>query len=108
MCSRTRSRCRSPCTTWARGGNGSPRTRAPRRSPTDRCTHHRARRVAHSVTHHGVTVEDPYAWLRDPGYPQVNDPDVLGYLNAENAYFEAAMTNDELNSNIGGLRRLVA
>ena len=40
---------------------------------------------------HGVTVEDPYAWLRDPGYPQVNDPDVLGYLNAENSYFEAAM-----------------
>jgi oligopeptidase B len=26
-----------------------------------------ARRVAHSVTHHGVTIEDPYAWLRDPG-----------------------------------------
>lgn len=50
-----------------------------------------ARRVAHSVTHHGVTIEDPYAWLRDPAYPQVNDPDVLGYLNAENAYFEAAM-----------------
>jgi oligopeptidase B len=50
-----------------------------------------ARRVAHSVTHHGVTIEDPYAWLRDPAYPQVNDPDVLGYLKAENAYFEAAM-----------------
>jgi N-methylhydantoinase A len=43
-----------------------------------------ARRVAHSVTHHGVTIEDPYAWLRDPAYPRVNDPDVLGYLNAEN------------------------
>ena len=28
---------------------------------------------------------------RDPGYPQVKDPDVLGYLNAANAYFEAAM-----------------
>ena len=26
-----------------------------------------------------------------PAIPQVNDPDVLGYLNAENAYFEAAM-----------------
>jgi len=41
-----------------------------------------ARRVAHSVTHHGVTIEDPYAWLRDSAYPQVNDPDVLGYLKA--------------------------
>jgi oligopeptidase B len=50
-----------------------------------------ARSTAHSATYHGVTIEDPYAWLRDPGYPQVNDPDVLGYLNAENAYFEAAM-----------------
>ena len=50
-----------------------------------------ARRVAHSFMHHGVTIEDPYAWLRDPAYPQVNDPEVLGYLNAENAYFEAAM-----------------
>ena len=46
---------------------------------------------AHSVTHHGVTIEDPYAWLRDPAYPEVNDPDVLGYLKAENTYFEAAM-----------------
>ena len=26
-----------------------------------------APRVAHSFTHHGVTIEDPYAWLRDPG-----------------------------------------
>ena len=50
-----------------------------------------ARRVAHSVTHHGVTIEDPYAWLRDPAYPQVNDPDVIGYLSVENTYFEAAM-----------------
>ena len=45
----------------------------------------------HSFTHHGVTIEDPYAWLRDPGYPEVTDTDVLAYLNAENAYFEAVM-----------------
>ena len=57
-----------------------------------------ARRVAHSVTHHGGTIEDPYAWLRDPAYPQVNDPDVLGYLKAENAYFEAAMSRVEGSS----------
>ena len=42
-------------------------------------------------THHGVTVEDPYAWLRDPDYPKVGAPDVLAYLEAENAYFDAAM-----------------
>ena len=45
----------------------------------------------HSVTHHGVTLEDPWHWLRDPGYPTVEDPDILAYLNAENRYFEAAM-----------------
>ncbi len=37
---------------------------------------------------HGVTLEDPYYWLQDPNYPTVDDPDVLAYLNAENAYFE--------------------
>lgn len=50
-----------------------------------------AKRVPHSVTHHGVTIDDPYTWLRDPGYPNVSDPDVLAYLTAENDYFEAAM-----------------
>ena len=51
-----------------------------------------AERRPHSVTHHGVTVDDPWHWLRDPGYPSVEDPDVLAYLNAENQYFEAMMS----------------
>src|SRR5687768_1473229 len=50
-----------------------------------------ADRRPHSSTHHGITVDDPYSWLRDPGYPEVTNQDVLAYLNAENAYFEAAM-----------------
>jgi oligopeptidase B len=45
----------------------------------------------HSFTTHGVTIEDPYAWIKDPGYPEVTDPDVLAYLAAENAYFESVM-----------------
>ena len=45
----------------------------------------------HSYGAHGHKLSDPWAWLRDPGYPKVEDPDVLGYLKAENAYFEAAM-----------------
>lgn len=45
----------------------------------------------HSFTHHGITIEDPWAWLRDPGYPDVQDKDVLAYLEAENAYFDAIM-----------------
>ena len=45
----------------------------------------------HQFTAHGVTIDDPWAWLKDPGYPEVTDPDVLAYLEAENAYFEAVM-----------------
>jgi oligopeptidase B len=44
-----------------------------------------------SVTHHGITVTDDYAWLRDPGYPEVTDCEVLAHLEAENAWFEARM-----------------
>ena len=50
-----------------------------------------ADRRPHSVTHHGVTITDDWAWIRDPGYPEVSDEDVLSYLKAENAYFEAVM-----------------
>jgi oligopeptidase B len=45
----------------------------------------------HSFEHHGIKVEDPYHWLRDPGYPEVTDESVLDYLKAENAYFESVM-----------------
>jgi len=45
----------------------------------------------HSFTAHGHTVEDPWAWLKDPAYPDVTDKDVLAYLAEENAYFEAVM-----------------
>jgi oligopeptidase B len=44
-----------------------------------------------SVTHHGIAVSDDYAWLRDPGYPEVTDKAVLAHLEAENAWFEARM-----------------
>jgi oligopeptidase B len=50
-----------------------------------------AERRTHSSTNHGVSIEDPWHWLRDPGYPQVEDVDVLEYLKAENEYFEASM-----------------
>src|SRR6478735_5414806 len=44
-----------------------------------------------TMTHHGITVSDEYAWLRDPGYPEVTDKAVLAHLEAENAWFEARM-----------------
>ncbi|WP_298168886.1 S9 family peptidase [Novosphingobium sp.] len=50
-----------------------------------------AAKKPHSFTHHGVTIEDPYNWLRDPGYPEVTDTEVLTHLEAENAWFEARM-----------------
>ncbi|NIJ65103.1 oligopeptidase B [Sphingomonas leidyi] len=45
----------------------------------------------HSFTRHGVTIEDPWAWLKDPAYPNVADKDVLAYLEEENGYFEKVM-----------------
>ena len=36
-------------------------------------------------------MEDPYAWLKDPSYPTVDDAAVLAHLEAENAWFEAQM-----------------
>ena len=51
----------------------------------------RAEQRPYSYERHGQVVEDPWHWLRDPGYPEVADRDVLAYLEAENAYFEAAM-----------------
>src|ERR1051325_9910567 len=50
-----------------------------------------APRRPYSYERHGVRVEDPWHWLKDESYPVVDDEDVLAYLRAENAYYEAAM-----------------
>ena len=50
-----------------------------------------AERRAHTFSHHGIDVEDPYFWLKDQSYPKVDDPDVLAYLRLENEYFNAFM-----------------
>ncbi len=50
-----------------------------------------AARKPHQFERHGYRIDDPYAWLRDPGYPEVTDKEVLAYLTAENAYFEHQM-----------------
>ena len=46
-----------------------------------------AARRPHSFERHGVKIEDPWHWLRDAKYPNVDDADVLTYLKDENAYF---------------------
>jgi len=54
-----------------------------------------AERRPTSFTRHGVTVTDDYAWLRDPGYPEVTDAAVLSHLEAENAWFADAMAGQQ-------------
>ncbi len=56
-----------------------------------------ARRQPHVSQHHGFTLSDDYAWLRAPNWQEVMrdparlDPTIWAYLEAENAYTEAAM-----------------
>ena len=50
-----------------------------------------AAKKPHTYSHHNIVVSDDYAWLRDPGYPQVKDPEILAHLKAENAWFEHRM-----------------
>ncbi|OYW50567.1 MAG: S9 family peptidase [Novosphingobium sp. 28-62-57] len=50
-----------------------------------------AAKQPHTFSHHGLTVTDDYAWLRDPGYPEVTDKAVLAHLEAENGWFESRM-----------------
>jgi len=45
----------------------------------------------YSYSRHGITIEDPYHWLKDESYPVIDDEDVLDYVKAENAWFEAQM-----------------
>lgn len=57
----------------------------------------RAERLAHTISQLGRTREDPYHWMRDENWQDVmRDPSVLRedirrYLEAENAYTEAAL-----------------
>src|SRR5947209_5970839 len=56
--------------------------------PTSLPSPPKAEQRPYSYERHGVTIEDPWHWLRDPKYPEVTEPDVLAYLHAENDYFE--------------------
>jgi oligopeptidase B len=56
-----------------------------------------APRRPHSLHRHGITVVDDYAWLKDENWqevlhdPSMLDPDIRGYLEAENAYAESLL-----------------
>jgi len=55
-----------------------------------------AERRQHATTHHGITRQDPYHWLRAENWQEVmQDPsslpaDIRSYIEAENAYFAEA------------------
>jgi len=55
-----------------------------------------AKQVATERIHHGDAVIDPYTWLTEP-----KDPEVIAYLEAENAYTEAR------TADLAGLRSAV-
>ena len=50
-----------------------------------------AKKIPHTTVRHGVTMTDEYHWLKDQGYPTIDDQPVLDYVKAENAYFDAVM-----------------
>ncbi|PYT03573.1 MAG: oligopeptidase B, partial [Acidobacteria bacterium] len=49
-----------------------------------------AKKIPHTTTVHGVTLSDDYFWMRDK-----KNPEVISYLEAENAYTAAAMKPTE-------------
>ena len=49
----------------------------------------------HSFEHHGITVEDPWHWLKDQDYPKIDDEDVLAYLKEENRWYEQNMADQK-------------
>ncbi len=60
-----------------------------------------AQKIEHTQTHHGITITDPYHWLKDSDYPKVDDGAVLDYLKAENAYYQSFLApNSELVESI--------
>jgi oligopeptidase B len=67
-----------------------------------------APRRPHSVTTHGITIVDDYAWLKDENWqevlrdPSILDPEIRKYLEAENTYTESL-----LGSTAGLQKRLV-
>jgi oligopeptidase B len=56
-----------------------------------------APRRPHSVTTHGITIVDDYAWLKDENWqdvlrdPSILDKEIRTYLEAENAYTESLL-----------------
>ncbi|AEI37629.1 S9 family peptidase [Zymomonas mobilis] len=50
-----------------------------------------AKQHPYQFERYGQIIHDNYAWLKDPHYPTVDNPEILDYLKAENAFFEQQM-----------------
>jgi len=48
-----------------------------------------ANQIPFTAQYHGRTITDHFNWLKDAGYPEVNDQPIIDYLTQENAYFNA-------------------
>src|SRR5205807_3229178 len=59
-------------------------------SPSSAPTPPLAKKIPHETQLHGDTLVDPYFWMR-----QKDNPDVLAYLKAENAYTDAILKPTE-------------
>ncbi|SDQ88046.1 oligopeptidase B Serine peptidase. MEROPS family S09A [Pseudovibrio sp. Tun.PSC04-5.I4] len=67
---------------------------------------------SHETSHHGITRNEPYAWLRADNWqevmrdPSVLDPAIRDYLEAENSYTDAEMqdTKDLQDTLFGELK----
>ena len=74
----------------------SPATSLPPRLPAPR-----AERRPHQTQWHGITLEDPYGWLRAKNWQEVMrepdklDADIRAYLEAENAYTSATLSETD-------------
>src|SRR5580700_5294143 len=75
-------------------------TALPRLAPADPTAPAPPRAVPRpaSVVRHGITLTDEFAWLKDPDWqavmrdPALLDADIRAYLEAENAYADAALS----------------
>jgi len=47
-----------------------------------------ANKVPFEAQHHERTLSDDYHWLKDQGYPTVDDEPIIDYLEQENAYYQ--------------------
>ena len=61
----------------------------------------KAKILPHNIQVHGETIIDNYDWLRDKNWPEVKNPEILEYLQAENQYYQdSTKQNKELEKQL--------